>query len=168
MTTKRRPATSRAAPRKAAQHGRGRQGGSTRAAAPPSILRRHAADLWAIGLFTLGVLLALALWGDALGPVGRHVNSGFALLVGWARVILPLVSAGAGTVLILERERPDPLRTGIGAALGLVGVCGLAELAQGAPKLSSSPAVRGAGGWVGVIVGRPLHAGIGSAGASVL
>ena len=124
--------------------------------------------MWAIGLFTLGVLLALALWGDALGPVGRHVNSGFALLVGWARVILPLVSAGAGTVLILERERPDPLRTGIGAALGLVGVCGLAELVQGAPKLSSSPAVRGAGGWVGVIVGRPLHAGIGSAGASVL
>jgi S-DNA-T family DNA segregation ATPase FtsK/SpoIIIE len=124
--------------------------------------------LWAIGLFTLGVLLALALWGNALGPVGRHVNSGFALLVGWARVILPLVSAGAAAVLILERERPDPLRTSLGAALGLVGVCGLAELVQGAPKLSSSPAVRGAGGWVGVIVGRPLHAGIGSAGASVL
>src|SRR6202034_2381321 len=123
VTTKRRPATTRAPARKPAQHTR------KKAAPPaPSILRRHAADLWAIGLITLGVLLALALWGHSLGPVGHGIDTFLATLVGWARIIVPLVCAGAGVVLLVERERPDPLRTGLGAALGLVGVCGLAGL----------------------------------------
>jgi S-DNA-T family DNA segregation ATPase FtsK/SpoIIIE len=134
----------------------------------PSIFQRHAADLWAIGLITLGVLLALALWGSGLGPIGHHVNTGFAYLVGWMRIIIPLVSVGAGIVLLLERERPEPLRTGLGALLGVVGFCGIGELANRDPTFHQSQGLRSAGGWIGVLVGHPLHAGIGSAGAAVL
>jgi S-DNA-T family DNA segregation ATPase FtsK/SpoIIIE len=170
MTPKRRAATARAPARKATT--RGAHQAPRKRAAPrppePSIFQRHAADLWAIGLITLSVLLALALWGDGLGPIGHHVDTGFAYLVGWMRFIIPLISVGAAVVLLLERERPEPLRTGLGALLGVVGFAGLAELANGHPTFHQSAQLRDAGGWIGVLVGHPLRAGIGSAGAAVL
>jgi S-DNA-T family DNA segregation ATPase FtsK/SpoIIIE len=140
--------------------------------------RVQARDLWAVGLITLGVLLALALWGQQLGPVGHGTDTGLALLAGWARVLLPLVAAGAGLALLLDRggrddddedvEGADPWRLAVGTVLGLLGVCGLAEVAKGSPRLSASHSLREAGGYLGAVVGRPLHAGLGPAGASVL
>jgi S-DNA-T family DNA segregation ATPase FtsK/SpoIIIE len=169
MTPKRRAASARPPGRKTTTRGAHQAPRRRAAAAPePSIFARHAVDLWAIGLITLGVLLALALWGSGLGPIGHHVNTGFAYLVGWMRVIIPLVSVGAATVLLLERERPEPLRTGLGALLGVVGFSGLGELANGDPTFHQSQQLRDAGGWIGVLVGHPLRAGIGSAGAAIL
>ncbi len=72
----------------------------------PPFWRVQARDLWAVGLITLGVLLALALWGQQLGPVGHGVDSGLSLLAGWARVVLPLVAAGAGSRAALRSRRP--------------------------------------------------------------
>ncbi len=139
--------------------------------------RVQARDLWAVGLITFGVLLALALWGQQLGPVGHGADTGLADLAGWARVLLPLVAVGAGLALLIDRggraddedaEGADPWRLAVGTVLGLLGVCGLAEVAKGAPPLSASHALRDAGGYLGAIVGRPLHAGLGAAGAAVL
>ena len=170
MTPKRRAAAARAPARKPASRGAHQAPRRRAPAAPPepSIFERHAADLWAIGLITLSVLLALALWGSGLGPIGRHVNTGFAYLVGWMRIIIPLISLGTAVVLLLERERPEPLRTGLGALLGVVGFSGLGELANGHPTFHQSLQLRDAGGWIGVLVGHPLRAGIGSAGAAIL
>ena len=144
----------------------------------PPFWRVQARDLWAVGLITLGVLLGLALWGRQLGPIGHAADTGLAYLAGWARVLLPLVAFGAGLVLLLDRgtrddgdeehEGADPWRLAVGTLLGLLGVCGLAELAKGAPSFSDSHALRDAGGYLGGAVGRPLHAGLGTAGAAVL
>ena len=144
----------------------------------PPFWRVQARDLWAVGLITLGVLLALALWGKQLGPVGHAVDTGLGLLAGWARVLLPLVSFGAGLALLLdgparvdddeEHEGSDPWRLAVGTVLGLLGICGLAELAKGTPAFSDSGALRDAGGYLGAAVGRPLHTGLGPAGAAVL
>jgi DNA segregation ATPase FtsK/SpoIIIE, S-DNA-T family len=144
----------------------------------PPFWRVQARDLWAVGLITLGVLLALALWGKQLGPIGHAADTGLALLAGWARVLLPMVAFGAGVALLLDRaarddgdeehEGADPGRLAVGTLLGLLGVCGLAELAKGAPSFSDSHALRDAGGYLGGVVGRPLHAGLGTAGATVL
>ncbi len=145
----------------------------------PPFWRVQARDLWAVGLITLGVLLALALWGKQLGPVGHGVDTGLGLLAGWARVLLPLVAAGAGFALLLDRpgrdddegeehEGSDPWRLAVGTVLGLLGICGLADLAKGSPAFSDSSALRDAGGYIGAAIGRPLHSGLGPAGASVL
>ena len=165
-------APSRAATKKPAS--RSRQAKPSR----PPFWRVQARDLWAVGLITLGVLLALALWGQQLGPVGHGTDTGLALFAGWARVLLPLVAAGAGLALLLDRgsrfddeedvEGADPWRLAVGTLLGLLGICGLAEVAKGAPPLSATHSLRDAGGYLGAIVGRPLHAGLGPAGASVL
>ena len=71
----------------------------------PPFWRVQARDLWAVGLITLGVLLALALWGKQLGPIGQGADTGLAYLAGWVRVLLPLVAFGAGFALLLDR--PD-------------------------------------------------------------
>jgi DNA segregation ATPase FtsK/SpoIIIE, S-DNA-T family len=154
-----------------------RNGGTRRG--PEPFWRVQARDLWAVGLVTLGVLLALALWGPGLGPVGHGVNSGLALVAGWARVLLPVVVAGAGVALLLRRSNldadadqdrsgvADPVRLAVGSVLGVLAVCGLAQLRHN-PPLNHSDALRAAGGYLGAVVGRPLQAGLGTGGAAVV
>ncbi len=180
MVTKTRSAPTRAPSRSAAKKPASRA--KKKAAPPPRtpFWRVQARDLWAVGLITLGVLLALALWGQQLGPVGHGTNTALASLAGWARILLPLVAVGAGCALLFDRrprdeeeaeehgEGADPWRLGVGIVLGLLGVCGLAELAKGAPRFSDSHALRVGGGYLGVLVGRPLHSGLGTAGAAVV
>jgi S-DNA-T family DNA segregation ATPase FtsK/SpoIIIE len=175
VTTKRRPAPSRPPARKSTSRTTGRapakRAPAKRAApAQPSLLRAHAGDLYAIGLITLGVLLALALWGQQLGPIGHGLDTALATAVGWVRSVVPVIVAGAGVIMLVERERPDPVRTGVGSILGLLALCGLAEIGKGSPPLSSTAthALRDAGGWLGALVGHPLHAGLGAVGAGVL
>jgi S-DNA-T family DNA segregation ATPase FtsK/SpoIIIE len=144
----------------------------------PPFWRVQARDLWAVGLITVGVLLALALWGKQLGPIGQGADTGLAFLAGWVRILLPLVAFGAGFALLLDRpdrsgddeehEGADPWRLAVGSVLGVLGVCGLAEVAKGAPAFSNSQGLKDSGGYLGAAVGRPLHAGIGPAGAAVL
>ncbi len=172
-------APSRAAAKRPAS--RGRRAAPAPPARPP-FWRVQARDLWAVALITLGILLALALWGRQLGPVGSGTDTAFALVAGWVRALLPLVSAGAGIALLVDRrprtedvedrddpaEGADPWRLAVGTVLGLIGVCGLAELAKHTPSFSNSNALKDAGGYLGALVGRPLHAGLGLAGADVL
>ncbi|MHB1850790.1 MAG: DNA translocase FtsK 4TM domain-containing protein, partial [Acidimicrobiales bacterium] len=133
------------------------------------MLSDHGADLWAIGLVTAGVLLALAVYGDAAGAVGRAVDVALGVAAGWARFLLPPASVAAGVAVVTGRRGLSSGRAGAGAAIALVAVCGLAELAGGMPTLSSpSAALAGAGGALGVLAGRPLAHGLGTAGAVVL
>jgi S-DNA-T family DNA segregation ATPase FtsK/SpoIIIE len=101
--------------------------------------------------------------------VGHGVDEALGAVVGWTRFVLPPVCVLAGVLIIVGRRRPDPLRTGIGATLGLLAVSGLAELAGGSPTLGAPTVdLRDAGGWIGVAVGRPLQLGLGTTGAVVV
>ncbi|HEY1445300.1 MAG TPA: DNA translocase FtsK 4TM domain-containing protein [Acidimicrobiales bacterium] len=178
-STTRTRAPSRAAAKKPAS--RARRAAPDAPARPP-FWRVQARDLWAVALITLGILLALALWGSQLGPVGSGTDTAFALLAGWVRRLLPLIALGAGVALLVDRKPrarddedrddealgADPWRLAVGTVLGLLGVCGLAELAKHTPSFSNSNALKGAGGYLGALAGRPLHAGLGTAGAAVL
>jgi DNA segregation ATPase FtsK/SpoIIIE, S-DNA-T family len=129
----------------------------------------HAADLCAVGLITLGVLVALAAYGNALGPVGHWLDSALGDLIGVVRFLVPPILVASGAAIIAVRGRPDPVRSLVGALLGLVAVTGLAELAGGRPPVDGSThALSEAGGWLGALVGRPLSEGLGVAGAAVL
>ncbi|MGO9458135.1 MAG: DNA translocase FtsK 4TM domain-containing protein [Acidimicrobiales bacterium] len=150
---------------------RGRKGPPRhRAAEPePGLLADHAADLWAIGLVTVGVLLALALYGGAAGWVGRGVDNLLGSAIGWTRYLLPPLAIAAGVLIIAGRHRPEPVRTVVGAALGLCALAGLCELAGGSPTLGATTGdLRSAGGYLGALVGRPLELGLGTAGAVVV
>ena len=123
----------------------------------------------AIALLTVGVLLGLAVYGDAAGALGHAVDEGLGEAFGWARFVLPPISFGAGAVVVAGRRRPLSPRAAGGAALWLVAVCGLAELAGGTPAASATRSVlTSAGGLLGAGIGRPLASGVGAAGAVVV
>ena len=185
MATKRRAASSRSRARSARDGGE-RKGAAGRRSArhasqrtpaarrrtdqgAPGILSDHGADLWSIGLLTVGILLALAVYGGAAGSVGHAVDVGLGSAIGWARFVIPPVCAAAGVVVIAGRRQPLRARAGAGAGIAVLAVCGLAELAGGSPALSARRSVlAAAGGWLGAIVGRPLADGLGTAGAVVV
>jgi S-DNA-T family DNA segregation ATPase FtsK/SpoIIIE len=134
-----------------------------------SVLEGHVEDAWGIGLVTMGILAALALYANALGPVGHGVRHGIGMVLGVGRFLVPPAFAVAGVMLIAGRPRHEPARAGVGLVLTLASVAGLADLAGGAPRLSaSSHRLSGAGGLIGVVFGNPLRSGLGDWGASVV
>ncbi|HUO47279.1 MAG TPA: DNA translocase FtsK 4TM domain-containing protein, partial [Acidimicrobiales bacterium] len=193
MTTKRRPAGARPAARSAgsgrgsrpssssrirpASTGRGasRRGGGKAAASPTlldsalAVLAAHAEDLWGLTCATVGVLAGLALYFDALGPIGHEVRHGLGAAFGVGRFLLPVACVAAGILLVVGRPRHEPARTVLGLALSLTAVAGLADLAGGSPRLGAPvSALSGAGGWLGSAVGGPLRAGLAGFGAAVV
>ncbi|MCK4177718.1 DNA translocase FtsK [Aciditerrimonas ferrireducens] len=178
--TRARPSTARAPRRPGAASGTRRSTGrrarpqqrARRRSAPSpwsTALAGHRADLAGIGLLTLAILLALALYADALGPLGGGVRHGFALLLGVDRFLLPPALAVAGGGLVVRSALQPPLRAVLGLLLGVLAVAGVASLAGGSPGLGApSSRLAGAGGWVGALAGDPLRAGLGGAGAAVV
>ncbi len=133
------------------------------------MLEGHVEDAWGIGLVTVGILGALGLYVNALGPVGHGVRHGLGMVLGVGRFLVPPAFAAAGVMLIAGRPRHEPARAGVGLALTLASVAGLSDLAGGAPRLSaSSKRLSGAGGFVGAAFGNPLRSGLGDWGASVV
>jgi DNA segregation ATPase FtsK/SpoIIIE, S-DNA-T family len=170
VTAKRGTASRRGASRsrsaRASGRGRSRQ---TTSFWDTTFFADHAADLWAIGLATVGVLLALALYGHAAGSFGRAIDDGLGAVVGWVRYLIPPVGVAVAVAVIVGRRGADPLRASLSVALGLLSSCGLADLAGGSPGPSASlPAIRSAGGFVGAVVGHALERGTGTAGAVVI
>jgi DNA segregation ATPase FtsK/SpoIIIE, S-DNA-T family len=156
-------------PRAAWPRSSGRSSGRRGAPRGPGVLSDHGADLWAIALVTAGILLGLAVYGDAAGAVGHGVDVALAEVVGWARFLLPPACVVAGGLVIAGRRELLRWRAAGGALLTILAACGLAELAGGSPRASApNHVLAGAGGLVGVGTGSPLHHGLGAAGAVVV
>lgn len=129
----------------------------------------HGVDLSAIGLVTAAILLAIASWFHALGPVGRGVDTGLAVVLGWSRLVVPLAAGAAGIVVLTAHLRLNWRRLALGGGAGLVAVAVLADLAGSSPTLSATSAtLRGAGGVLGAALGTALAGAIGTAGAVVV
>ncbi|MDR3650197.1 MAG: DNA translocase FtsK [Acidimicrobiales bacterium] len=134
-----------------------------------SILEGHVEDAWGIALVTVGILAALAVYANALGPVGHGARQGLGMVLGVGRFLVPPAFAAAGVMLVAGQPRHEPGRAGVGLVLALVSVAGLADLAGGAPRFTaSSSRLAGAGGFIGAAVGNPMRSGIGDWGASVV
>ncbi|MDE3087169.1 MAG: DNA translocase FtsK [Acidobacteriota bacterium] len=133
------------------------------------VLADHAEDLWALALGTLGVLLGIALFADSLGPVGHAARQGLGAALGVGRFLVPPGCLASAVLLVAGRPRYEPARAVLGLALALLAVGGLADLAGGTPHLGSpTRTLSGAGGWLGVVAGGPLHRALGGGGATVV
>jgi S-DNA-T family DNA segregation ATPase FtsK/SpoIIIE len=134
-------------------------------------LVRQPADVWGLVLLVAGVLAGLAVYADLLGPGGRLLDHAGRSILGWAVALVPPGLALLGWELVRGREdvEPEPVRTIVGAALVLVSVSGLADLAAGAPRLADKVAtLRDAGGYLGAAIGDPLHLALATWGASIV
>ena len=133
------------------------------------IFASHAVDLAAVGLGTFALLTVLAVWFGALGPVGHGLDRILGTLFGTVRYFVPVLVSAAVAVLLANREHAQTRRLSIGGGIGLVALTGLAGLTGGNPSLwASQDELRGAGGYVGALVGHSLSMALGTLGAGIV
>ena len=108
------PARTPAAVRRRAEHG-----GRAWLASVVSVFESHAEDVWGIALVTAAVLGALALYGDALGPVGQGLRHGLGSLLGVGRFVVPPAVRRRRGHAHRRAPRHEPARAAVGLALAL-------------------------------------------------
>ncbi|HVM67877.1 MAG TPA: DNA translocase FtsK 4TM domain-containing protein, partial [Acidimicrobiales bacterium] len=131
---------------------------------------RPPAEVWGALLVLAGLLDGLGTYANLTGPVGRALRAGGGLAVGSGRVLLPLVLVAVGVALVVVGQ-PDqhPGRRAAGGAVIAVAGAGLLHLAHGSPPLGGPRrAIEHAGGYVGAVVGAPLHRVLATGGATVV
>ena len=113
-----------------------------------------------IGLLTLGVAIVLAggLWLRMDNTVGRDIYQAVTAAVGSLAFLVPVLVALLAWRFLRHPDRNQATRrAAIGWTALVLGLCGLLEIAKGAPRPSDGAAViRKAGGFVGYGIGGPL------------
>jgi DNA segregation ATPase FtsK/SpoIIIE, S-DNA-T family len=180
-TRSRRPASRARTSRPAGKSG-GKRKPASKSSKPakPSALREaartqlqgHGTDAFALALVALGALTFLALATDLAGPFGRAVDEGVTAVLGNGAFLVPLGLIAVAGLLLWRRadeESSAPVRIGLGVVLIGLSVVGLLHVLGGAPDLSApADKLRDAGGYLGGVVGGPLSAGVGTAGAAIV
>jgi S-DNA-T family DNA segregation ATPase FtsK/SpoIIIE len=121
-----------------------------------------------IGVIALGVLLALAIYLNVAGPLGRGIETLFGWLAGVARFFVPAALVAVGVALVGRGKSVSPMRLIIGWALIAASVLGLLHLLGGPDGLSDLDEVSDGGGILGGAVAEPLQALLATAGAVVV
>jgi S-DNA-T family DNA segregation ATPase FtsK/SpoIIIE len=149
------------------------------------VLADHADDVTGLLLIALAIVTGLGLYADGGGPVGRGLADFTASAFGLLRYVVPVALGAGGAALILTRapapsegdgdgegaaDRPARVAyVTVGAVLLALSAAGFAHLAGERPPLdASADDLQDAGGWLGVAVGAPLHATVGTAGSVAL
>lgn len=138
---------------------------------------RNLREIYGVAAMTIGVLLLLAFYFQALGPVGHGMDLFFSYLLGGVRFALPVVSFLLGLALLLGRlgEMEGNERWRItwvelsGLAIMALATCSLLHLRTGAPEtMFTRMSLEGGGGLMGAVVAWPLVKLFSRAGAYVL
>jgi S-DNA-T family DNA segregation ATPase FtsK/SpoIIIE len=112
----------------------------------------HRRDGLGLGLLGLAILVAVAVWADAAGPVGKWAAFALHWLVGAVAAALPVLLLAAA--IRVMRQAPDPAHRGrhlVGWSALLLAALGLLHLFRGQPASVDGRAY--AGGIVGQLVG---------------
>jgi S-DNA-T family DNA segregation ATPase FtsK/SpoIIIE len=140
---------------------------------PPSGFRAtisgHEEDLVGLLLIAIAVVLALSIYGNFAGLVGRGLNWLSSLLTGIGRYVVPIVLGVTGVGLIRNQRSEHRYRMAIGYGMTALAVVGLLHILRGPHDISGTYSeVQDAGGWAGEIVGEPLRGLLATAGAGAL
>ncbi|MGH9124935.1 MAG: DNA translocase FtsK 4TM domain-containing protein [Acidimicrobiales bacterium] len=137
-----------------------------------STLGRQADDVWAAVLLVAALVAGLGIYFGLAGPAGGALKGATGDLLGWDRLLVPVVLVLVAVLLVRTTARQVLGRVGLGCLGVLVATAGLLHLAQGpAPWHVGQPDLRSltrAGGFAGAVVGAPLRALLGVWGAGVV
>ncbi|MGA1552231.1 MAG: DNA translocase FtsK 4TM domain-containing protein [Ilumatobacteraceae bacterium] len=122
-------------------------------------------ELAAIASFVVGVLIALAVYVELAGPVGRGADAALGAVIGLGRYLLPVVAVTIGVILIREDDAPGRTKMTLGWGGLVVAVLGIVHIGRGPDGYRGVDDLGGAGGWMGAVVGQTLRALIGPIGA---
>jgi S-DNA-T family DNA segregation ATPase FtsK/SpoIIIE len=124
-----------------------------------------------IGLASIGlaIVLALAVYVDLAGPLGRGIETLAGWLFGYGRFAVPVMLAAIGVSFVRRGRSASPIQLAIGWGVVSLSTLGLLHVLLGADQLSdAADEVVDAGGWIGALVGTPLEALMETAGAAVV
>ncbi|MEV6065870.1 DNA translocase FtsK [Nocardia sp. NPDC052001] len=135
-------------------------GASTRAMSRAGEIEHgHRRDGIALGLVAFGIVIAVAVWLSAGGPVGRGVDTAIRWIAGSASAALPFVAIGIAVLLMRTEPHPEIRpRLVLGGLLTGLPILGIWHLAAGSPTDMHGRA-HGAG-FVGYVIGGPLSDGL--------
>ncbi len=138
-----------------------------KAATARELDRSHQRDGGGLLLVGLGIVLAVAVYWGAAGPVGRFISVYTRFGVGAVTMALPLLLFVGGIWLMREPAEEGPRGRGIvGWTSLLLATTGLLHLGKGQP--TEQPAIERAGGWIGRLVGGGFAAAVTSFVAVIL
>ena len=122
-----------------------------------------------IGFIAAGLLLALAIYLDLAGPLGRGVETIVGWFTGLGRFFVPIALVGIGVALIGKGRSLHRVRLTVGWGLLSVAILGLLHVVRGPNKIMAHFDTLGrAGGWIGALIAEPLRSLIASGGAIVV
>ena len=122
-----------------------------------------------LGLIGLAILLALAVYLNLAGPLGRGIETLAGWLFGLGRYAVPVVLVAIGVSFLRKGRSASPFQLIIGWSLMSLSVLGLLQVARGSERLGdAADGIDDAGGWIGALVGTPLEALLATAGAVVV
>ncbi|MDQ3470381.1 MAG: DNA translocase FtsK, partial [Actinomycetota bacterium] len=128
--------------------------------------REH--EFLGIGLIGGGTLLALAIYLNLAGPLGRGIETLVGWIVGLGRYAVPVILIFVGIALVRRGKSASPFRLAVGWILVAVATLGLAHIANGPSGFGSARALGRSGGYLGALASEPLRALVASAGAVVV
>ncbi|HEY7627338.1 MAG TPA: DNA translocase FtsK [Ilumatobacteraceae bacterium] len=122
-----------------------------------------------VAFIAVGVLLALAIYVNLAGPLGRFIETLIGWFTGLGRFFIPIALIGIGAALIGKGRSPHRFRLTLGWSLLSISLLGLLHVVRGPDKIMAHFDTLGrAGGWIGALVGEPLRGLIASGGAIVV
>ena len=141
-----------------------------------SALGSHSGDVAGLLFIALGIVAGMGVYAEAAGPVGRGLDTGIGMVVGWGRLVVPVALVGLGIVLVRgaseDDEGADTASNSylwVGGLMIAIGGCGLLHLVYGRPGLDApTDELVHAGGMLGVAAAGPLAAGIAPWGAGLI
>ena len=84
-----------------------------------------------MALIVVGVLLALSIYFDLAGPVGRGIETLFGWFVGLGRFLLPPALVAIGVSMVRRGQSSSPVRLVVGWAVVVLSALGLLHLLRG-------------------------------------
>jgi DNA segregation ATPase FtsK/SpoIIIE, S-DNA-T family len=132
-------------------------------------LAPQAADIIGIALVVLALLVALGIWFDAAGPVGRFLSFAVRGTFGLVGYAFPILSLWWGLILVRGTAEEERGRMLIGIWFSLMGGLGLLSLIAANPApLEGFRALAGGGGLIGALTAWPLSKVISPYGAAIV
>jgi len=119
-----------------------------------------------LGLIVAGVLLALGVYVDVAGPLSGAIEWLVGFFTGVGRYVVPVGLVVLGVAFIRDARTASPWRLMFGWSFVALAVLGILHIAKGPDNtvgFAVDP-IRGAGGLIGWIVGRPISALLGDVG----
>jgi DNA segregation ATPase FtsK/SpoIIIE, S-DNA-T family len=121
-----------------------------------------------LGLIGIGVLVALAVYFDLAGPLGRGVETLIGWFTGIGRFAVPVVLVATGVALVRRGRSYNPIRLAIAWTVVSVTVLGLIHIVRRNDDAEGFDRFGEWGGLIGAAVSEPLMALIATPGAVVV